>query len=373
MDTSKLLNVISDLDNEETDASINTVLQTFVSNINSSQTTEISANEKKVKDFFEHSKVNHYVPSNVEILHFIGADKYFGNVAYQEISDILNRNTYNLQKTVKDLQDYIKKREAFIVALKSIRENLQFLNFESYYPENDNYQVGLLLPDAYTKNKISNITKELNKWDKVFKTFKELAGEPTDDTEINFVSNGTLEFFIDNSPAIGASLAYAVDKIIKVYKNVVEIRLTREKLKDLGLPPAEQKTIEKQEKEHLSKELDKVSTELIKEFAIKKIEAGRLNELKIAVKGHVIYMAKCIDNGITIEINPPEIAQPDILSEDETEENKAEVKKAKIDYDKRLKQIEVVQKSMDTVKTIGKFGIDITKFLSNGDEPIDEE
>ena len=149
--------------------------------------------------------------------------------------------------------------------------------------------------------------------------------------------------------------------------------MTREKLKDLGLPAAEQKTIEKQEKEHLSKELEKVSAELIKEFAIKKIESGRLNELKVAVKGHVIYMAKCIDNGITIEVNPPEITEPDILSEDETDENKAEVKKAKIDYDKKLKQIEIVQKSMDTVKTIGKFGIDITKFLTNGDDPVDEE
>ncbi len=226
---------------------------------------------------------------------------------------------------------------------------------------------------AYTKSKIINVTRELNKWDKVFKTFKELVGEPTDDTEINFVSNGTLEFFINNSPAIGTLLAFAVDRIIKVYKNIVEIRQTREKLKDLGLPAPEQKAIEKQEREHLSKELEKVSIELIKEFATKKIEGGRLNELKVAVKGHVIYMAKCVDNGITIEINPPNIEEPPELSEKETEDNKAEIKKAKIDYDKKLKQVEVIQKSMDTLKTIGKFGIDIGKFLTNGDElPGDE-
>ncbi len=148
MDTSKLLNVISDLDNEEDDSSINTILQSFVSSISSSQTTEIIASEKKVKDIFEESKANHYVPSDVEILNLIGGDKYFGISAYQAIQDILNLNTYNIQKTVTDLQDYIKKRVSFVSTLKSTRENLESLNFESYYPENENYQIGLLLPDA---------------------------------------------------------------------------------------------------------------------------------------------------------------------------------------------------------------------------------
>ena len=51
MDISKLLTAISDLDNQETNSSINTILQTFVTNINLSQTTKISSNEKS-KRFF---------------------------------------------------------------------------------------------------------------------------------------------------------------------------------------------------------------------------------------------------------------------------------------------------------------------------------
>lgn len=373
MDTAKLLNVISDLDNEEDASSINSQLQTLVSNINANQSAEIISNEKSIKALFENSRVNNYVPSNLEILHAIGADEYFGNNAFTKVSSILNSNAYNIPKTVKDLQDYIAKREKYVTVLKSTRENLQFLNFESYFPEGDNYQIGLLLPDGYTHNKIATVTKELNKWDKVIKTFKELVGEPAEDTEINFVSNGTLEFFINNSPAIGMALAFAVERIVKVYKNIVEIRQTRDKLKALGLPSSEQKTIEKQEKEHLSKELDKVSSELVKEFASNKIETGRLNELKIAIKGHVVYMAKCIDNGIIIEINPPEIEEPDETSAEATVAEKKEAKKAKVDYDKKLKEIEVVQKSMDVIKTVGKLGIDLSKLLSNGEDIVSDE
>lgn len=373
MDTLKLLSILVDLDNEQEDSSIDTVLQNLASNISSGQTTEIISNEKLAEEFFQESKINFYVPSKIEIVRFIGADKYFGIGGLSVIKEILNKNTYNVQKTYQDLQDYLKQRRKFVEIIQQTRVNLEALNLEAFFPAEDNYQIGLLMPNEYTKNKISSITKELNKWDKVLRTFKELVGESPDETEINHVSNGSLEFFIDNSPSLALALAYAVEKIIKVYKNVVEIRQTREKLKELGLPQAEQKTIEKQEKEHLSKELDKISAELIKEFASKKIEGGRLNEIKVAVKGHVIYMATCVDNGLTIEINPPEIEEPDVLNEEETELNKAEMKKAKIDYDKKLKQLEVVQKSMDTVRTIGKLGIDIGKFLTSGDEPGDTE
>lgn len=373
MDTLKLLNVLSDLDNEQEGSSIDTFLQSLSSSINSGQTSEIVTNEQNVRDFFSESKVNSYVPSNIEIVRFIGADNYFGNTAFELITDILNKYPYDIKKTYQDLQEYLGLRKKYVDTVKQTRLNLEALNFEAYYPTDDNYQIGLLMSENYTKSKITNITKELNKWDKVLKTFKELVGESPDDTEINYVSNGSIEFFINNSPAIAAALAYSIDKIIKVYKNIVEIRQTRDKLKELGLPQSEQKVIEKQEKEHLTKELDKISSELIKEFASKKIEGGRLNEIKVAVKGHVVYMAKCIDNGITIEINPPEIDEPEILSEDETDENKADKKKIKVDYDKKVKQIEVIQKAMDTVKTLGKFGVDIGKFLSNGDEPIDND
>jgi hypothetical protein len=64
-------------------------------------------------------------------------------------------------------------------------------------------------------------------------------GELTEDTEIELVSTGTLEFFINNSPVIGTALALTIEKIIKVYKNIVEIRQARQKLKELGIPLAE--------------------------------------------------------------------------------------------------------------------------------------
>ena len=45
-----------------------------------------------------------------------------------------------------------------------------------------------------------------------------------------------------------------------------------------------------------------------------------------------------------------------------------EIKQIKTNYDKTLKQVEIVQKSMETLKTIGSIGMNIIGFLGEGDK-----
>lgn len=89
------------------------------------------------------------------------------------------------------------------------------------------------MPSDFTHKKINRVTKELNHWDKVFKTLKELIGEPVEDTEINFVSNGSLQFFIDNSKEISSCLALTIVGIVKLYKDIIEIRLAKAQTKKI--------------------------------------------------------------------------------------------------------------------------------------------
>lgn len=371
MDASKLRNILIDL-TTESEKSIGDTLNVLVNNINANQTTEIANNLKQIETIFLDSAVNEYNPSNLKIVETIGAIDFYGNKGFEKLSGILNTNSYNIQKTVTDLQAYIKSRNDFFTLMKTTSENLKKLNIQPHFHSDNIFEVGILMPTNVTDNKIINITKELNHWDKVFKTIKELTGSSIDDTEINFVNNGSLEFFIDNAPQIATCLAIAVERITRLYKNIVEIRTAKDKLKDLGVSTGDQKNIEKQEKEIFSKGIDTIATELIKEFASKEIESGRINELKVAMKGHVTYIAKCIDKGMTIEITPPEISEPEASKETDSDEKKAETKKIKENYDATLKKIEIVQKSMDTVKTIGKTGIEIMKYLTDGETKEEE-
>ena len=230
-----------------------------------------------------------------------------------------------------------------------------------------------MIPDDVTQNKIVNITKELNKWDKVIKTIKELTEGEVEDTQINFLSNGSLQFFSENTPQVAVCITVILERVVKLYKNIQEIKVTRDKLKALGISGGEQKAIEKQEKEKFNKDIDKITADIIKEFALKNIEEGRSNELKVALKDHIIHIVKSLDKGIIIEVTPPEI-DDSTFEEGVEEANSNSNKDHKTSLNKVMKQIEIVQKSMDLVKSIGKTGLDLVKYISSSqDESIDEE
>ena len=372
MEASKLLNVISDLVIESKDNEIGTLFSNLISHISTNQESLIIEAEKSLKEVMERSLVNSYSPSNIEILTKIGGLSYFGSSGLSHIRSILTSNGYNVAKTITDLQEYNKQRQAFLDVLVAAKESLTILNIETYYHDENIYEIGLLLPAEVTDNKIIHVSRELVKWDKIIKTLKELFGEEIDDTQISLVSNGSLQFFIDNSPAIGTCLAIIIDRILKVYKNLILIRQSRDQLKELGISAIEQKAIERHEKDYLNKEIDKISLEIVKEFASKAIESGRMNELKISVRGHIAYIAKSINSGITIEITPPEYKEPEILQQEETKDNKAEQKKVRTEYEKILRQVEIVNKSMETFREIGKIGSDVMKYLDSSDESKDE-
>ena len=52
--------------------------------------------------------------------------------------------------------------------------------------------------------------------------------------------------------------------IVTIYKKISLIRVKREELKELGVSSAEQKVIEKQEKDLITKEIDKNATDITK-------------------------------------------------------------------------------------------------------------
>ena len=372
MDAEKLKNILQDFE-YESEENINDTLTELISQISANNSVEITKNYEVIKEYFEYSISNEYNPSNLKITEIIGANDYFGIKALQKIDSILNMNQFNINKIVKDLNDYVTNRTKFTKLLQETNNNLEELNIESHYNYEYIYEIGLLFPTEYTKNKISIITKELNRWDKVIRTIKELTEGTTEETEINFLNNGSLEFFINNGVEVATFLAITLERITKIYKNVVEIRAAKQKLETLGISQAEQKQIEKQEKELVNSQIEDLGNELVKRFAIKSIEAGRLNELKIFVRGHLVYIAKCIDNGIIVEINPPAVITPPEIDENDSKDIIQEKQKSIKGYNEIIKKIEIIDTSMKAIKEVGKTGLNIIKYLNENNEESSTE
>lgn len=371
MESSKLHNVIYDAVQEETESKLTTKINTLVTQIQQNQAPQIEKTVSEIEESLSNSVFNSYSVSNYKVLQEIKGEDFFGESAFLKVKTILEENSYNTAKIVSELQAYVKLRNEFIATLTQIKTGFEKLDIPLHFTDED-YELGLLLPSNTEFESIKGLNKELAKWDKAIISYRELVGLGSEDTKITLVNNGCLEFFTENPEKVALSISFTLKRLFKLYKNILEIRSAWKKLKDTGLSKTQENAIKKHEKEVYEKEVDSIVADLVKKFADTKIEDGRLNELKISVKGHTNYFAKCIDDGLVIEITPPEVSEPDILKEDETEENKKDKAKAKSDFDAKIEKVKTVRDGLKAGKEIYSLGKKVFNMLTSGDDNGDE-
>ncbi len=375
MEVSKLYNVILDITNENLNTNATNLLNELTTGIAQNQAQVITNAMSRLEENLSHSVFNVYPPSNFKILIEIGAEKYVGVALLNHIKNLLTTNTFNVNQIVTDLGNFNQQRQTYLNSLSALKDNFKNLGFKPHFYRDEIYEVGVLLPAQYTHDKIATISKELQQWDKIIKSFKELLGEESADTKLSLVNNGSFEFYIQHGPTMALCFVMTLDRLAALYKKVIEIRDARTKLKSLGAPTPELNAVTKYEKELIDAEIDDIALKLIDQFASKKIADPRLNEIKIVIKDRVKYLAKSIGNGIVIEINPPELEEPDILKEPDSEENKKDKQKAQKDYEEKLARLEIIKKSLELTKEIAAAGKDVFKLLTtkNIDEQDSEE
>lgn len=363
MEAGKLYNLIIDIRESNLNDEINKDILILSSSI-LNRNDDILLLEKKLFKLFDDSIVNSLVPSDKEILNKIGGTNYFGNEGKLEVLKILGNRSYDIQQITENLDKFAAEREKFLEKIRELSSLLEFFKIEIFYPS-DQFHIGLLLPSKFTHdNKIKDVSRELNKWDKIIKNIKELVGEDVEDTKIEYVSNGSLDFFFENSAQVALFVSSAFSNIVTIYDKIAKIRQKRIELKELGINSGEDKNTAKQEKDLLNSEIDKAALELIKHFAVSKMEGGRKNELSIAINGHLKYFAKYIDSGVIVEINPPQIDEPDKIDSNDTDIKKKE-KQTELDKYKELsKKIDIIKKSMETVNVVQRVGLDLVKSLN---------
>ncbi len=174
MDASKLLNILLDLTNQNEDL-ITEKLNSLIQHIGSNQNAEISDDILILEKNFKNSIINNYNKSNLKIMEKIGAIEYFGNLGFDNLSDILNKNAFNIELTINQLNEFSKNRNLFLELANSTAENLEKLKLLPHFHNDNIFEVGLLMSEKNTENKITNITKELSEWNQIFGTLTELT------------------------------------------------------------------------------------------------------------------------------------------------------------------------------------------------------
>jgi hypothetical protein len=278
----------------------------------------------------ENAKVNHFSPTWNQILQEIGAADIVGTPLAQEIQNIFSRNQITPSVAQQELQDQYNRLQTVSSGIDQFLAGVKTLKIGSELLEPGECELGVLVPRSFVDNRLDRFAEELEELNRIFGVFSELSTGSRPGFEIKTISSTDLTVYLEATAVAGACVATAIERIITLYKSLLEIRKIQGELVKQGLEKENLKGIEDHANGIMSNGIDKLVKELLAEY-MPKGEKGRVNELSIELKLVLGKVADRIDRGFNIEVRmeAPKV-EPGADSDDQVEQKALIASHAKI-------------------------------------------
>ena len=310
---------LEDLKSTKTVETLGQLVDALQNQVNQPQTAQfqqqVSNHLQTLNTALPTAPSNDFSPAWKQALRELGMHDLLGENLQIRIKEIFERNQITAAVALKELQALHKQLTTYKGAFGEIVSGFKQINIGAEELEPGQCEIGVLVPRSAVDNKLGEFAKDLEDLDKILGTFSELTTEKRPGFEIRSVSSSDLSVFLETWPVVAASIAWAVERIVRVYKNVLEIRKLHGELKDQGIPKKDLEGILKNVDSRMKNGIEKLIEDLLKEYYKTKDE-GRRNELANELRFCLGKIANRIDKGYSIEVR----AQPP--SEEEGAEEK---------------------------------------------------
>ena len=263
-----------------------------------------------------------FSPAWRQILSEIGGDALLGRSLKTTIETIFAQNQITPAVALEELQQLHKGLQSFKNALDQSSASLKHFKIGDEKLTPGECEIGVLIPRLAVENKLLDFAEELKELGFILNTFAEVATGNKDDLAIRTISSSDLLVHLQASAPYAACVAVCIERVVALYKQLLEIRKLRQEIRKQGVPDDDTSGIENYANQLMEKGIDKIAVEVVNEYH-KKDDKGRKNELTNAVRISLNKVANRIDQGFNIEVR----VAPTPKSEDEEKENK-ELQKA---------------------------------------------
>lgn len=249
----------------------------------------------------ESAPSNDFPPTWRQALTELGGEGLLGQELRTTVEEIFSRNQITPSVALDEINQLHTKVQNLRQAFDHVITAFEQLGIGADELDPGECELGVLVPRSFVKNTLENFGEELTELNKIFNVFAEVATGSRPGFEIRSLSSSDLTVLLDLAPEIGACLAIAVERIVALYKKLLEIRKLRNDLKDQGVPKQKLKGVEDHANSVMDEGIEKLILRLIKQF-YKEKDDGRKNELSTELRFALKKIAGRIDRGYNIEI-----------------------------------------------------------------------
>ncbi|MEP0265802.1 hypothetical protein [Dokdonia sp.] len=355
MNVERLHRILIDLDQEIKLSKVTALLQqvqTHLQNLVSqpnqpTHQTNLVADLGKLYKALEQTEYNSYSPSWKEIISEISGENLFGIFLKKEIEQILSSNTITPAKALEDIKKIATDFQTFQIAIKNTLTGFKSLGIEEEDLEQGECELGYTIPRGYVENKLSELKNEINELNFILNNISEAVTGEKQEYKVKTISSSDFLFYIIISLQVADVLSKATERILNHYKQILEIKLLRNQLKEKGIPASKTKEIESHANGMMKDEIKAIAKEVIAKHYDG--ENGRKNELENGLIISLNKLANRIDKGFNVEIRVESLPEPEENEEQTTE------------YESKVELINSIKESSQNIEFIETGGESILK------------
>jgi len=284
-----------------------TALQNVVNQPHPSHQQGLSQNLKNMYAAVSDVPSDKFSPAWRQILCQIGGEDLFGQVLKANIENVFARNQITPAVALEDLQELHKRLQTFKNALDQGISALRVFNIGDEKLAPGECEIGILIPREAVSNQLLEFADELKELGFILNTFAEVATGKKDTLLIRTISSSDLLVHLQAATPYAACIAVAIERVVALYKQLLEIRKIRQELRKQGVPDEETTGVDNYANHLMEKGIEKIAVEVVNTFH-KAGDKGRKNELTNGVRISLNKIANRIDHGFNLEVRVEPIA-----------------------------------------------------------------
>jgi hypothetical protein len=301
----------------------------------------LANNLKKTYSTLSACPSDNFSPAWKQLLSEMGGTPFFGLSLKAAVEEVFQRNQITPAVALKELQQLSQRLNAFQQALDQILAAFKQFKIGNEKLEPGECEIGMLIPRDAVGNNLNGFAQELKELIFVLNTFSEVATGTPDELSIKTISSSDLTVYLNAQAPFAACLAVAIERIVALYKQLLEIKKIRSELLKQGVPDKQTAGIEDYANNAMDNGIEALTVEILEKYHPGK-DGHRKNELANALRVSLNRIANRIDRGYNIEVKV-EPVKP-------TAEDNEEVKKTA----EQIGTILAASKNMQFMKLEGK-------------------
>lgn len=304
-----------DLDKTSTLSLLQNLVNSLTNQVNQPQQPQYqqqtSQNLSQLLAKLDGASVNEFSPTWHQVLDEIGATQLTGVPLADTIRDIFARNQITASAALQELQALLSDLQQLSAAIDQLLSSFRTLKIGTEDLEPGQCELGVLIPRPFLDDRLDRFAIELRELDRIFGVFSEIVTGSRSGFEIKTISSTDLSVYLEVAARVGACIANAVERIISLYKQLLEVRRLRGELAKQGVEKDGLKGVDSHAKKIMETGIDKLVKDLLADY-LPKAEAGRKNELSIELTYTLKKIANRVDRGFNIEVR---MSEPDVEAE----------------------------------------------------------